>query len=218
VSAAPKGGSRWLDSLARWAAGGHRDSPRAAAGSEATGGITRRTALRTAAGAGALAVLAPTRLMQPTTAGAVTTTLGDCTAANYGQAFKDFKSCTEEPFSEFRDSGAFIADYQKSLRTEKRPAARRLLMRRIKEYTKRRKQAQKDLEFCSAAFAQDRAEGESKCQAESPPEGNPPHGPGCESGYLLCGDYCCDTNYAFCQGCSAGPTCCRNGGNCCPSG
>lgn len=42
--------------------------------------------------------------------------------------------------------------------------------------------------------------------------------PGCDAGYVLCGDYCCDSSLAFCQGCSAGPVCCRNGSNCCPNG
>ncbi|HEX2707884.1 MAG TPA: hypothetical protein VHM66_07755 [Solirubrobacterales bacterium] len=82
-----------------------------------------------------------------------------------------------------------------------------------------RARTEKAVDFCNALFLEERATGEAKCQAANPPtEGSPPHGPGCEAGYLLCGDCCCNTNNAYCQGCSKGPTCCRIDANCCPGG
>jgi hypothetical protein len=49
------------------------------------------------------------------------------------------------------------------------------------------------------------------------PGGNPiGRPPGCDDGYILCGERCCNTANAYCQGCNGVPTCCVAGGNCCP--
>jgi len=78
VSQRSKDGYRWLDSLARWSARGRDDAHPPAAlerdVSVVAGGTTRRTAIRTAAGAGAVALFAPMRLLQPSIAGAASTT------------------------------------------------------------------------------------------------------------------------------------------------
>lgn len=45
----------------------------------------------------------------------------------------------------------------------------------------------------------------------------PVSNPACGEGkFVDCGDQpCCNLAYASCVGCSGGPVCCRNGGNCC---
>ena len=40
--------------------------------------------------------------------------------------------------------------------------------------------------------------------------------PGCERGFTLCVDYCCNDANAYCQGCGT-PTCCRLDADCCPN-
>ncbi|HJX33340.1 MAG TPA: hypothetical protein VJ257_04000 [Solirubrobacterales bacterium] len=225
MSPEPKSGYRWLDSLARWSAGGSADAhaPAARDGevSVVAGGTTRRTALRTAVGAGAIAVLAPMRLLQPSIAGAATTQLTQCSTDSFEKVRADFQACVKEPLSDFERFDKGIAEYEDFLREVKRPAGRKRIMKKIKELTRRRARALKDLEFCNAAFVQDRAEGEAQCQAANPPpgEGGGTGGSGgCEAGYVLCGSYCCNTAYAFCEGCNGTPICCRIDGACCPSG
>ncbi len=212
-------GHRWLDSLARWSVRGREDSG-APEGpgeiSEIQGGTTRRAALRTAAGAGAVALLAPMRLLEPSIAAAATTQLTQCSTDSFTKVREDFQACVKEPLSEFEETGPAIADYEDFLREVKRPAGRRRIMKRIKDLTRRRARAQKNLDFCNAVFSQDRAEGEAHCQAEYPPVGG--GNGGCETGYLLCGTYCCDTAFAVCEGCNGTPVCCRIDGECCPSG
>lgn len=211
-------GPRWLDSIARFAVAG-----RSAAGSEKAtagpsipaSGTTRRTALRTAAGVGALALVAPSRLLDPSPAVAASTQLSECTSAKWSSAYDDFQACVKRPLEEFEEDVELLKRLEGYLREAKTPAARRRLKKNIKSVQSVRDRDLQDVEFCNATFVQDRNEGESYCQSHQPPS---PKGPGCEAGYLLCGDYCCDTNYATCQGCSAGPTCCRIGGECCPGG
>lgn len=226
MSPEPTSGYRWLDSLARWSAGGRPDTgpPGARDGevSVVAGRTTRRTALRTAAGtAGALALFGSLRFLRPPIAGA--TPLGECQLASFKAVRDDFQACVKEPLAEFEDAQKGIAGYEDFLRELRRPAARKRVMKKIKELTRRRGRALKNLEFCNAAFVQDQGEGEAKCQAANPPSGGTGGGGtggsgGCEPGFLLCNDYCCDTNNAYCQGCSGKVVCCRIESDCCPSG
>jgi hypothetical protein len=105
----------------------------------------------------------------------------------------------------------------------KTAAERRRLQKVIDFQSRRRKGALNDMGFCNKSFLSDRAEGDAKCEAAKPPAGETGGGGtggsgGCEAGYLLCGTYCCNTAYAFCQGCDGTPICCRIEGACCPSG
>ena len=120
-----------------------------------------------------------------------------------------------------QSSDFFIDMAEEALVKAKTSKERKQLNKTIKNLTKKREQAINDLEFCNVVWSLDRAEGEAKCQAMHPPEGGTGGsgtGPavGCEPGYLLCGEYCCNVQVAFCQGCGGNPTCCRTGGNCCP--
>ncbi len=218
MSSGSNTGPRWLDSIARFAAGGRnaRVPAKAAQGTSApASGTTRRTALRTAAGVGALALVAPSRLLHPSTAAAASTQLSECTSTKWNSAYKDFQACVKGPLHEYEEDVQSLQKVEGYLREAKNPASRRRLTKNVKSLRRARDRDLKDVEFCNAVFIQDRNEGDAYCQSHQPPS---PKGPGCEAGYLLCGDYCCDTNYATCQGCSAGPTCCRIGGECCPGG
>jgi hypothetical protein len=77
------------------------------------------------------------------------------------------------------------------------------------------------MEFCNKAYLSDQAEGAAKCQAAANPPpgqsgGGNPSTAGCEPGSVLCGEDCCDLQFAFCQGCAGSPICCRINGSCCP--
>jgi hypothetical protein len=215
----------WLDSLARRAAGGSGSgarSPRELAAPAA--GTTRRRALRVAAGgAGAMALSGPLRLFQPPPARAATT----CGLISFEKVYADFQACVKAPLEEFEETNEVIQEKEEFLRAQKKPAARRRLRKLIKEATRRREGALKNIEFCNGAFVQDRAEGEAKCQASGSPGaevggggGGGGGGVGCEAGFVLCGpeNYCCNTSNAYCQGCNGKPICCRIEADCCPSG
>jgi hypothetical protein len=223
VKPGTKPSHRWLDSLALWSVGGRDDAPAPAAHGDVSvvaGGTTRRTALRTVAGAGAFALFAPTRLLQPAIAGAEETTpLDNCILDNYATVYKDLKACTKTPIETYDDLSESIAIDENYLRKQKKPAARRRLKKNIERAMRERARAEKAVDFCNALFLEERAVGEAKCQASNPAGGGGGGGTGgCEPGYLLCGDHCCNTNNAYCQGCSKGPTCCRIDANCCPGG
>ena len=220
----------WLDSLARRAAGGGRQADGFPPGSGAGGfadasGTTRRTALRVAAGtAGAVALSGPLGLLRPSSAGA--TPLGDCQLSSFKAVYADFQACVKNPLQAFEAANDAIADDEEHLLTQKKPSARKRLKRRIKQATRERERALKDLEFCNVVFAQDRSAGDAKCEAEYPASGGAGGGSGggsggkvgCEPGFLLCNDYCCNTANAYCQGCNSKVVCCRIEADCCPSG
>ena len=224
-----KDGYRWLDSLARWSARGTDDTrpPAVPAGqvSIVAGGTTRRTALRTAAGAGAVALFAPMRLLQPPIAGAASTQLAECKSASNETAYGDFEACAKTPLSEFEAASSFIDEAKKKLRSAKTAAERRRLKKVIAYQSRRQKGALNDMGFCNKSFLSDRAEGDARCDAAAPPAGGtggggspPSTAPGCgnDAQYVSCGDQpCCNLSYASCVSCSTGPVCCRNGGNCC---
>lgn len=221
------GSKRWLDSLARWSVRG-RDGERSAVSAGAglpvvAAGTTRRAALRTAAGAGAVALLAPGRLLDPPRAGAATTTLAACQSASFHQVYGEFQKCLKEPLADFKDLGELLAEKEEFLRKQKKPAARRRLKKMIAELNRRRSRDLQDIGFCNAAFLQDRAEGEGQCQSSngtSAENGGSGSGgkQGCEPGYLLCEEYCCNTANAYCQGCKGKIVCCRIEADCCPEG
>ena len=223
-----RGSKQWLDSLARWSIGDHglggpTAAPPGAKLPAVAAGATRRTALRTAAGAGAVGLLAPGRLLKPPRAEAATTALAACQSASFHQVYGEFQKCVKNPLADFQSLGQAITEYEEFLAEVKRPAGRKRIMRKIKELTRQRSRAVRDLEFCNAAFVQDRAEGESQCQSSngtSAENGGSGSGgkQGCEPGYLLCEDYCCNTANAYCQGCNGKIVCCRIEADCCPEG
>lgn len=241
---------RWLDSIARWSVGGRGDvgSPAAPDGEAPNppGGTSRRTALRMAAGAGAIAVIAPARLLQPPDAGAIDTNspLEKCILDSYTSVYNDLKACTREPLEAYDDISEAIAEEEIQLREQKSPSARARIKKKLAKSRRERARAEKAVDFCNALFLEERANGEAKCQAtcntgitqsrrrageecsaapgagggaESGSGGGGGSG-GCEPGSVLCGDYCCSLEYATCAGCNGTPICCRIGGNCCPGG
>jgi hypothetical protein len=191
-------------------------------------GTTRRTALRTLAGAGAVAAFAPMRLLEPSIAAAATTRLAECKAESNEAAYADGQACLKGPLERYDAASEHIAQAKKLLRSAKSPAERRRLRKVLDFQTRTRRKALDDMAFCNKAFLSDRAEGDAKCEAAPPPPaevgtggsggGGSGGSAGCEPGYILCGDYCCNTAYAFCQGCKGTPICCRIEGNCCPGG
>jgi hypothetical protein len=224
VSAGAPKGSRWLDSLARWSVRGGGGRPAAASDAGASAlaaGTTRRTALRGVAGAAGLAALSgPLALVRPATAGADPTALAKCQSESFKKVYADFQACVKNPLTEFDEANELLRIYEGS--KSKKPLSKKA-KKTLARLRRQRSQAIKDLEFCNAVFAQERGEGEDNCHAKNkPPPSEPGSGgatkaPGCEQGYVLCGEYCCSNAYAFCQGCGT-PTCCRIEGNCCPSG
>jgi hypothetical protein len=153
------------------------------------------------------------RLLEPSIAGAATTQLTQCSTDSFKKVRDDFQACIKTPLEYFEVAGEAIADAEENLLKATKPSVRRRLQRIIDRENRTRNRTLKSVEFCNAAFAQDRAEGEAQCQAEYPPAGG--GNGGCEAGYLLCGTYCCDTAFATCEGCNGEPICCRIDGNCC---
>jgi hypothetical protein len=215
-------GAPWLDSLARWTVRGDAEAPPGAIPADVpspVGGTTRRTALRRMAGAaGAVALAGPLSLTEPPVAGAAESELEKCQTESFQSVYADFQACVKEPLDEFVHTSDLLRIFEEHPSGNNSKKAKKTLA----GLRRRRSKAIKDLEFCSTLFSRERAEGEEKCHAKVKPPGEPGSGgaskpPGCETGYLLCGEYCCDLHYAFCQGCGT-PTCCRIEGNCCPSG
>ncbi len=185
-------------------------------------------------------MIAPTRLLQPSSADAIDTNspLEKCLLDEYTSAYNDLKACTKGPLEEYDDLSEAIANAEILLRAQKKPAARKQLKKNIANGKRERALAEKKVDFCNALFLEERAKGETKCQAtcnsvfdparrrageqcQSPGEsggGSSGGTSGCEPGFLLCGEYCCDLHYATCVGCNGTPVCCRIEGNCCPGG
>jgi hypothetical protein len=226
VSGSSKSGG-WLDTLARWSVRGSDagGAPGPGRGSAGPVGTTRRTALRGAAGAGALAVFAPLRLLQPALAVAASSTaLSECISASSEAAFEDSEKCRETPLSDYLQASKHIDSAKQALKQAKTAAERKRLEGVIRYQRRLAREALRDLGFCNKSFLSDRAEGEVRCEKAHPPggeetesSGNGGNG-GCEQGYLLCADYCCNTNNAYCQGCNGKVVCCRIEADCCPSG
>jgi hypothetical protein len=220
-------GNRWIDSLARWSVGGGDGSrppvAHAAPDPAPAVGTTRRKALRSAAGAGVLALLGPMRFLDPASAGAnVVTHAQECTAEATQSAAEDFEACFQNPLENYLTAGEHLDRAKKLLQTAKSPAERARLKKAIDFQSGLRRKASKAMEFCNKALLSDTAEGAANCNASNLPPtesggGKNPTGSGCEPGSVLCGEECCDLQFAFCQGCAGSPICCRINGNCCPS-
>ena len=102
-------GNRWIDSLARWSVGGRDGGQPPAthrAAADTAVGTTRRKALRSAAGAGVLALLGPMRFLDPASAGAnVVTHAQECTAETTQIAQEDFEACFKNPLENYLTAG-----------------------------------------------------------------------------------------------------------------
>jgi hypothetical protein len=163
------------------------------------------------------------RLLEPTIAAAATTQLAECLAESNESAYADAEACLKTPQKEFLAASSFIDEAKQLLRHAKSAAERRRLAKVINFQNRRRREALRDMGFCNKAFLSDRAASDAKCQAANPPSGETGGGGtggngGCEPGFLLCNDYCCDTNNAYCQGCAGKVVCCRIEADCCPGG
>ena len=227
-------GPRWLESLARRAARGQVaplpiDNVSVA---DPSHGISRRTVLRSAAGAALVA--GPLRFLNPASAHAASTSLQDCNAANFKRTHDAFQACVKDPLDALDAAQSTIADttdhlaHLNEVRPERRAAARKRLQKNLARATRERDRAIKQLENCNFKWLNEQAAGESDCQTANPPIVKSPvgggsgggggGGAGCDQGYILCGDYCCNLSYATCVGCNGTPICCRINGSCCPSG
>lgn len=214
----------WVDSLARWAARGEvADTSRPRIAYLHPGrGITRRTALRAAAGTavGAAVLSGPLELLMPPAAGAAISALDICREDNAKENRAAFNTCVKYPLGEFEDENDIIPDIEEKLRNQKKPAARKRLQRNLDRARRDRDRALKTIENCNAAYVNDQAFGEEACRSTNggpggTPSGGGPGPGGCDTGYKLCGDYCCDTFFAECITCNGMSICCRIGGNCC---
>lgn len=222
-------GAGWLDSLARWTVRGEAAPSPVAAIAPAGGrqGVSRRTVLRTAAGAALVA--GPLRFLIPAAARADYASLVACKAAANKKADDAFQACVKDPLEVFDAAQSTIASQEGYLADQRKPSARRRLKRNIARAKRDGDRAIRQIEDCNVKWFFDRANGEVDCQTANPPvvkspvgagnNGGPPGAPGgCDTGYLLCGDYCCNLAYATCVGCNGTPICCRIGGNCCGGG
>ncbi|MGH2938009.1 MAG: hypothetical protein ACRDPE_07810 [Solirubrobacterales bacterium] len=209
----------WLDSLARWTVRGHETRAPAAT---ASGGTTRRSALRLAAGAaGAAALGGPLGLAGPPRAAADQASRSKCVSESFKSVYAVFQACVKTPLEELEEALELLRLYE-TVPPPKTAAKKRRQKKEVARIIRKREKAIADSEFCNILFARERAEGEEACQSQAKPPAESTNGsgnvtPGCEPGYLLCGDYCCDLSVATCAGCQT-PTCCRIEGNCCPGG
>jgi hypothetical protein len=215
----------WLDSLARWSVGGGSAGPRAEPTDApiSVGATTRRIALRTAAGAGVVALAGPSRLLQPSLASAEkVSALEKCVSKNYKAALADLKACTKRPRERYEDLSEGVAKRENALRKIKDPALKARVQQAIDRANAERARVQKEIDFCNALYLEERAVGEEKCRTANPPAtgGSGATGTGqqgCENGFQLCGEnYCCNLSNAYCQGCNSKLVCCRLDADCCP--
>jgi hypothetical protein len=229
----PGGGlSRWLDSLARRAAHG-QSAPLPIISSPASdeSGIPRRTVLQAAAGAALVA--APLRLLSPAIAAGAITDLQSCRDDNFKRSYDAFQACVKDPMdalSAAQDAMASEEDHLahvNELPAARRAAARKRLRKNIARAVRDRDRAIQKLEKCNVNYFNELEGGEFDCRQGWPPTTKSPGGTGgtsggttggCDPGYLLCGDYCCNLAYATCTGCNGMAICCRINGNCCNTG
>lgn len=218
MSRDPEQGPRWLDRLARWSVPDRvRSRDEAAKVAVVAGGSTRRTALRRAAGtAGALALAGPLSLTDPPLA-AARSPLSLCVLESFKGVYEDFQKCVKSPLEELENATELLRIYESGPPSKHPKQAKKVLAR----FRRVRDKAIKDIEFCNTLFNLERSEGELKCQTLHKPNQPPPGSeggkmtPGCERGFTLCVDYCCNDANAYCQGCET-PTCCRLDADCCP--
>jgi len=220
VSRDATAGPHWFDSLARWAA---RGEAAAASVSDVSSsgrgqGISRRTVLRTAAAAALLT--GPLRLLIPTTAHAGP--LGACFDDSHKRTADAFQACVKDPLQAFEAAKSSIATDTDNLTRQKKPAARKRLLKNIDTDTRAQGRALKQIENCNAKYWDDGLAGEDACYAANPPSGGGGTGgggggvAGCGPGnYVPCGDQpCCDLSNATCVSGTSGDVCCVIGGAC----
>ncbi len=114
--------------------------------------------------------------------------------------YADFQACVKNPLEELEALEDALDSLEGYLREQKKPAARKRLIKSIRRANREREQAVKKIEFCNFAWIDDEAAGQRKCEAENkqPPTGAGGGGAtggneGCEPGFLLCADHCCNT-------------------------
>lgn len=216
----------WLDSLARRAA--RAEMPKAIPPRisylHPERGITRRAALRAAAGtaAGAAVLSGSMDLLMPAGAVAAVSALDMCREDNAKQTLDDFKRCVDYPLAEYEAANDVIPQIEQHLAEATKPSARKRLQKNLERARRDRARALRTIENCNTHYLIDQAYGEEACRSTNggpggTPSGGGPGPSGCDSGYKLCGDYCCDTFYAECITCNGMSICCRIGGMCCNS-
>jgi hypothetical protein len=209
-------GQRWLDRLARRAAGHERGT---APVRIVDSGLSRRTALR-AAGATVLAAGTLRGLTAPPFARAETR--AECEAYHNNFNYQLFLSCGDKATHLYDQYGKAISHAQKALKTAKTQEQRDQLKLIIKQARNGQHQAIQKLEDCNQEYAHNRSRDLQDCKDKDPP---PPTGggggggggggtgsSGCPQGTHMCakqGDFteCCyggDT----CCGCDGGLVCC----------
>jgi hypothetical protein len=169
-------------------------------------------------------MFAPLQLLQPALAAAAPGALAECLSASNEAAYADYQKCQETPEHDFLVASDNVDSARKALRHAKSASERRRLEGVIRFQRRLAREALRDMGFCNKAFISDRAEGDAKCKKANPPGAGGTGGSGtggnggCEKGFLLCNDYCCNTSNAYCQGCNGKVVCCRIEADCCPSG
>jgi hypothetical protein len=229
VSPVAGSGPRWLDALAKWVARAPATPAEPAVPADDRRGVSRRTALRGALGAGLLAA-GPLALLDPTPAGADANALMQCLQASDAQAFTDFQACVKDPLAAFAAYKQAIDTAQNKLQTATGKSRKRLLGI-IDRSTKGLGRTVHTLEGCNLQWQADRGYGAEKCKEANPPTppsgggGAPPSGPVssppstfCTPQYeIQCGNICCNaTGAPECCFCSRTGMyqCCANGSNC----
>jgi hypothetical protein len=187
--------------------------------------------LQTAAGAALLA--GPLRMLGPAPARAAESALDACRDTVQQETYDAFQACVKGPLDAFESARESLDHENWLLSKGATPRQRRLIKKRIARYKRDEAASIKQLEDCNAKWHYDFTRRESQCYDDHPRGGGgtscresasvagcggAPANGGCDAGYILCGQDCCDTTYAHCGGCAAQPVCCRNGATCCAEG
>ncbi len=216
----PRWEPRWLESLARRAAGGSEASsvPLIAEPRDPDENLSRRTLLRL--GGAALLAAGPLRMVVPSDARA--DAVGVCYRAAAGVAIQVLETCTKDPLNAWVTYGKAIETATDTLRDTKNPAKRRRLLKIIDEATAGQARTMRKIETCNFQFAADIDGALQNCQAQNSPGGGGGGSGGtgspCAPGTYQCsiGPACC-FGHDFCCGCAGGITCCiYSDCRCCP--
>jgi hypothetical protein len=167
---------------------------------------TRRTGLKAAVAAGA-SLLLPVGLPSSASAKRKEACYGPCLQLAQAQQEQDDQACAQRfGTASWAESVPVIGGTLASLRHERWTGCNALASVRWHEEIIR-------CRFQPACGDPARYPGgQAPTSVPQPPIG------GCDPGSVLCGDYCCNLQYATCVGCNGTPICCRIGGNCCSGG